>query len=53
MLTSHSGLPEASMMMGGGALAAPLIQAMAEGVVVQDEYGRIIDCNPAAEAILG
>lgn len=29
------------------------IEAMAEGLLVQDERGRIIECNPAACAILG
>ena len=31
---------------------ASTFRAMAEGVVVQDTCGRIIDCNPAAERIL-
>ncbi|MGC2856778.1 PAS domain-containing protein [Novispirillum sp. DQ9] len=30
-----------------------VIAAMAEGIVIQDRDGRIIDCNPAAERILG
>ena len=34
-------------------LMGPLIQAMSEGVVIQDADGRIIDCNLAAERILG
>ncbi|MGB0126308.1 MAG: PAS domain S-box protein, partial [Rhodocyclaceae bacterium] len=30
-----------------------LFQAMAQGVVYQDAEGRVVDCNPAAERILG
>ena len=30
-----------------------IVHAMAEGVVVQDASGRVTDCNPAAELVLG
>ena len=30
-----------------------LLEAMIEGVVIQDAEGRIVSCNPAAERILG
>ena len=37
----------------GETLLRSTLRALSEGVVVQDRGGRIISCNPAAEAILG
>jgi PAS domain S-box-containing protein len=38
---------------GGAALYRSVVRAMAEGVVIHDESGRILDANPSAERILG
>lgn len=39
--------------LSGSALYRSVITAMAEGVVIHDETGRILDANPSAERILG
>ncbi len=36
-----------------GALYRSVVRAMAEGVVIYDAAGRIIDVNPSAERVLG
>jgi two-component system, cell cycle sensor histidine kinase and response regulator CckA len=47
MQQAESAVRESEMRLRG------VIEAMAEGVIVQDNAGMIIECNPAASAILG
>jgi len=39
--------------LSGSALYRSVVRAMAEGVVIHDDTGRILDANPSAEQILG
>jgi len=50
--TEHARQTEEKVKASEG-LLQPIIRAMAEGVVVQNQQFEIIACNPAAEEILG